>query len=913
MLDKRYERYAGMRRDATSQLSQAEIDADDVEDEKITLAISAHKDEIAVASFDTLTHKIRVMQDTPDSSSHHLITTILHQLQPDEVYCSLTAPESLIDAVELFIASVKTNAVLHLNPWKDFAYDPSKSRILQLNLSNIEWSNDLPVTPTATPQSAFQQQSVDMSAMDERSKEIYLSGLINFDFKLSVGAVGCLILTLQRHLAQEAPEAITSACCRVEDLAVVGLETWQVDKVMQIDNDALMALGVFADEQHASMHSNKSKEGLSLFNLLSETKTHSGTQLLQRRLRQPSCDVKVINNRLDAIAILIHPQNVNAVAAMRKSLSKVGKGVNVLHVFNSLKVGKTSYRFFSCLVQLTVLAQEQYEIIASLAVLESKQLILDILTAFDISTCHTTREAIMFAVDFVESKRSRRLIIADGFDDDLDTLRHKYDSIDSLLSQIALQIYDETPPGVAEEINVVYFPQIGYLIAIDVVNNHYEDVEDKDMIGARIGWVYQVVYFKSDRMFELDAHLGDLATMIADRETEIAYDLSQFVLSYTKELSKMAAAIAELDILLALTRISELNSFSKPLIATTPIIRISEGRHPLQEMCVNDFVQNDTFFKKTSETRIRVDDDIDIIESRGTAPSASHTPAPRTPTHQLSSFSATGSDRQTSVQLNNSAMVITGANGSGKSVYLKQVGLIVIMAQIGCYVPAESATIGLVDKLFTRIMCKESSSKMQSAFMIDLAQVTHAMRNATGRSLVLMDEFGKGTLPSDGAGIFAASVNHLVKRGDDCPFVIATTHFHDLWGSGYINMDAPITVAHMRVKSGRDENGKPVLTHLHKLELELSMDSGAFDCALVNNIPAEIVDRGRQLYLLDTLDEVALENLDAEPSEEVLEAQAIMKRFLEWDIQHAYTNNSDPNAIIQHVNDSIIEGVIVFD
>lgn len=147
---------------------------------------------------------------------------------------------------------------------------------------------------------------------------------------------------------------------------------------MQIDSDALMALGVFADEQHASMHSKKSKEGLSLFNLLSETKTHSGTQLLQRRLRQPSCDVKVINNRLDAIAILIHPQNVNAVAAMRKSLSKVGKGVNVLHVFNSLKVGKMSYRFFSCLVQLTVLAQEQYEIIASLAVLESKQLILDV-------------------------------------------------------------------------------------------------------------------------------------------------------------------------------------------------------------------------------------------------------------------------------------------------------------------------------------------------------------------------------------------------------------------------------------------------------------------------------------------------------------------------------------------------------
>ena len=151
---------------------------------------------------------------------------------------------------------------------------------------------------------------------------------------------------------------------------------------MQIDQDALLALGVFATEQHASLHSNKSKEGLSLFNLLSETKTNPGTQLLLRRLRQPSCDTKVINDRLDAIAILVHPHNVNAVAAMRKSLSKVGKGVNVLHVLKSLKIGKTSHRFFRCLVQLTVLAQEQYEGIASLAVLDSKQLIVDVSLSF---------------------------------------------------------------------------------------------------------------------------------------------------------------------------------------------------------------------------------------------------------------------------------------------------------------------------------------------------------------------------------------------------------------------------------------------------------------------------------------------------------------------------------------------------
>lgn len=155
---------------------------------------------------------------------------------------------------------------------------------------------------------------------------------------------------------------------------------------MQIDHDALMALSVFSSEQHASIHSNNSKEGLSLFNLLSETKTHVGTQLLQRRLRQPSCDISNINDRLDAIAILIHPQNVSAVNDMRMSLSKVGKGVNVLHVLNSMKSGKTSIRSFKCLVNLVILTEELYEGIAALAALESKQLITDVGTINPVSS-----------------------------------------------------------------------------------------------------------------------------------------------------------------------------------------------------------------------------------------------------------------------------------------------------------------------------------------------------------------------------------------------------------------------------------------------------------------------------------------------------------------------------------------------
>lgn len=129
------------------------------------------------------------------------------------------------------------------------------------------------------------------------------------------------------------------------------------------------------------------------------------------------------------------------------------------------------------------------------------------------------------------------------------------------------------------------------------------------------------------------------------------------------------------------------------------------ARHPLQELCVPAFVENDAFL------------------CGGTSPETGPDPFPDTP----------------------STLILTGPNYSGKSVYLKQVAIIVYMAHIGCFVPAASATIGITDKILARIQTRESVSKVQSAFMIDLQQITISIRLATERSLLVIDEFGKGT------------------------------------------------------------------------------------------------------------------------------------------------------------------------
>jgi DNA mismatch repair protein MSH5 len=179
------------------------------------------------------------------------------------------------------------------------------------------------------------------------------------------------------------------------------------------------------------------------------------------------------------------------------------------------------------------------------------------------------------------------------------------------------------------------------------------------------------------------------------------------------------------DSLLSFAQVARKYNYVQPIVTDDNILEINQGRHPLLEQCSDTLIPNDTTF----------DADQRII-------------------------------------------LLTGANSSGKSVYLKQVALIVYMAHLGSFVPAQSARIGLTDKILTRIATRESVSKNSSAFMIDLQQTNIALLNSTSRSLVLLDEFGKGTTSLDGIGLFCAVVESFAGREHECPKLIAATHFH---------------------------------------------------------------------------------------------------------------------------------------
>lgn len=147
-----------------------------------------------------------------------------------------------------------------------------------------------------------------------------------------------------------------------------------------------------------------------------------------------------------------------------------------------------------------------------------------------------------------------------------------------------------------------------------------------------------------------------------------------------------------------------------------------------------------------------------------------------------------------------SMLVLTGPNYSGKSVLLKQIAVIVYLAHIGSFVPCDGAKIGLTDKILTRIATRESVSRAQSAFMIDLQQIALATSLATRRSLIIIDEFGKGTNAADGAGLACGVFEYFLSLEEERPKVLAATHFHEIFESGFLEERPELAFGHMEVR-----------------------------------------------------------------------------------------------------------------
>ena len=313
-------------------------------------------------------------------------------------------------------------------------------------------------------------------------------------------------------------------------------------------------------------------------------------------------------------------------------------------------------------------------------------------------------------------------IIKEGFNEEVDRLRAAKTEGKSWLAE--LEATEKEKTGI-KNLRIKYNKVFGYYLE---VTNSFKDMVPDYFIRKQT--LTNAERFITPELKELeDTILGS-----EDRLTSLEYELFKAVRDHLAEnvarIQRTAKAIAKIDVFASLALVASRNNYCKPKINESGILDIKNGRHPVVEkMITNDmFIDNDTYLNNS----------------------------------------------------NNRIAIITGPNMAGKSTYMRQTALIVLMAQIGSFVPASSANIGIVDRIFTRVGASDDLASGQSTFMVEMNEVANILRNATSNSLLILDEIGRGTSTFDGLSIAWAVVEHISNTKLIGAKTLFATHYHEL-------------------------------------------------------------------------------------------------------------------------------------
>ena len=313
-------------------------------------------------------------------------------------------------------------------------------------------------------------------------------------------------------------------------------------------------------------------------------------------------------------------------------------------------------------------------------------------------------------------------IIKDGFNELIDNLRKAKTEGKSWLAK--LEEDDRQRTGI-KNLKIKYNKVFGYYFE---VTNSYKDLVPEDYIRKQT--LANAERYTTPQLKELEDTILNAEDKLVALEYELFCEIRDAIAGEIERIQRSAKAIAKLDVFTSLSFVAERNGYIRPILNDKGIIDIKDGRHPVVEkMIVNDmFVSNDTYLDNG----------------------------------------------------NNCISIITGPNMAGKSTYMRQTALIVLMAQIGCFVPAIKANIGIVDRIFTRVGASDDLSSGQSTFMVEMNEVANILRNATPNSLLILDEIGRGTSTFDGLSIAWAVIEHISNRKFLGAKTLFATHYHEL-------------------------------------------------------------------------------------------------------------------------------------
>jgi len=383
--------------------------------------------------------------------------------------------------------------------------------------------------------------------------------------------------------------------------------------------------------------------------------------------------------------------------------------------------------------------------------------------------------------------------IRPGYHVELDELRDISRNSRQYIAQIELR---ERGRSGIQSLKVRFNNVFGYYIEITKSNLHLapSDYERKQtLVNAE--------RFTTPELKELESKILDAEEKMLALEREIFQELRQFAAEHAARIRQTAAAIAELDVTCALAQVAAENRYVRPGFSDSGEIRIVAGRHPVIEKLAEKeaarFIPNDLYF----------DTDSQLIA------------------------------------------VITGPNMGGKSTYLRQAASIVILAQMGSYVPADSAALSIVDRVFTRIGAADNLARGRSTFMVEMTETAVILNTATSRSLVVLDEIGRGTATYDGLALAWSVVEHIHQRIR--ARTLFATHYHEL--TELADQLPGVRNLHVSVKEAGDQ-----IIFLRKVEPGRADRSYGIEVARLAGLPVSVIERAREILALHERSEQAV-------------------------------------------------------
>ncbi len=370
-------------------------------------------------------------------------------------------------------------------------------------------------------------------------------------------------------------------------------------------------------------------------------------------------------------------------------------------------------------------------------------------------------------------------IIKDGFNKQLDQYRDASKNGKAWVANLEREEREKT--GI-KSLKIGYNKVFGYYIEVTKANLAAVDLDRYE----RKQTLTNAERFITPELKEKEQLILEATDKSVELEYELFVQIRDELKAYIVPLQKLANELSTLDCLLSFANVSEENNYIKPVMTTNSTIHIKDGRHPVVEKVMdNEFVPND----------IMMDEKTNIL-------------------------------------------LITGPNMAGKSTYMRQLGLIVIMAQIGCFVPAKEARLPIFDQIFTRIGAADDLVSGQSTFMVEMLEAEHAVRHATKRSLILLDEIGRGTSTYDGMALAQSIIEYIHNRiGAKTLF---STHYHEL--TTLEDSLERLRNVHVEV----DEHDGEVV-FLHHIKEGKADKSYGIHVAKIANLPEDIIDRAYDL------------------------------------------------------------------